>query len=258
MTVEQTRFVLASVSPTALADGARFRDTTRGAPNEARSAERVPRSAGSALERGHHHCFATAALVNAAVPHGATPLYARVAAPFVAGLCAATKHGAWVSAGGVGGGDEEDEFSGGAEKRGGADESLEKVSAVVVPPAVAAAVRASAGTAFGLVHGRLGAFERRADLEPRTLRAVCLALAVARFGVTEREARRVARRRQRTRRKNVSEDTVSSSSSPPASPFRDDAFDVAMQALRPWLAPWTTRASWAAERRALRGGRRSL
>ena len=38
MTVEQTRFVLASVSPTALADGARFRDTTRGAPNEARSA----------------------------------------------------------------------------------------------------------------------------------------------------------------------------------------------------------------------------
>ena len=259
MTVEQTRFVLASVSPTALADGARFRDTTRGAPNEARSAERVPRSAGSALERGHHHCFATAALVNAAAPHGATPLYARVAAPFVAGLCAATKHGAWVSAGGVGGGDEEDEFSGGAEKRGGADESLEKVSAVVVPPAVAAAVRASAGTAFGLVHGRLGAFERRADLEPRTLRAVCLALAVARFGVTEREARRVARRvvDNETRRENVSEDfsedTVSSSSSPPASPFRDDAFDVAMQALRPWLAPWTTRASWAAERAPFAG-----
>ena len=263
MTVEQTRFVLASVSPTALADGARFRDTTRGAPNEA---SRVPRGAGSALERGHHHCFETAALVNAAAPHGATPLYARVAAPFVAGLCAATKHGAWVCAGGVGGGDEENEFSFvGADKRGGADESLEeKVSAVVVPPAVAAAVRASAGTAFGLVYGRLGAFERRADLEPRTLRAVCLALAVARFGVTEREARRVARRvvDNETRRKNVSrdadfstKDTVddTASSSPLASPFRDDAFDATMQALRPWLAPWTTRASWAAERAPFAG-----
>ena len=263
MTVEQTRFVLASVSPTALADGARFRDAARGAPNEA---SRVARSAGSALERGHHHCFETAALVNAAAPHGATPLYARVAAPFVAGLCAATKHGAWVRAGGVGGGDEEDEFSFvGADKRSSADadESLEKGSAVVVPPAVAAAVRASAGTAFGLVYGRLGAFERRADLEPRTLRAVCLALAVARFGVTEREARRVARRvvDDETRRKNVSrrdfsfstEDTVSSSSFPLASPFRDDAFDATMQALRPWLAPWTTRASWAAERAPFAG-----
>ena len=188
-----------------VADGARRRRSLSG--HHERSAERSEkRRTGSAkrgfrARRGHHHCFETAALVNAAAPHGATPLYARVAAPFVAGLCAATKHGAWVSAGGVRGGDEEDEFSGGAEKRGGADESLEKVSAVVVPPAVAAAVRASAGTAFGLVHGRLGAFERRADLEPRTLRAVCLALAVARFGVTEREARRVARLASSTTRR---------------------------------------------------------
>ena len=106
-------------------------------------------------------------------------------------------------------------------------------------------MRASAGTAFGLVHGRLGAFERRADFEPRTLRAVCLAFAVARFGVTEREARRLARRivDDETARRNAA-----FPDSPSASPFADDAFYAALLALRPWLAPWTTRASWAAER----------
>ena len=82
---EQTRFVLASVSPTALADGARFRDTTRGAPNEASASERVP-SAGCRARRRAPPRFETAALVNAAAPPRARRRVARVAAPFVAGL----------------------------------------------------------------------------------------------------------------------------------------------------------------------------
>ena len=258
MTVEQTRAVLASATPAPLGNPKR-------------------EGGASALERGHHHGVATAALVNSAAPHGATPLYARVAAPFVAGLCAATKHGAWVKAGGVRRGatdsirgGEEEEFSGrgGELSRGAGDESGDgtglgdETAAFVVPPAMAAAVRASAGTAFGLVRGRLGAFERRADLEPRTLRAVCLALAVARFGVTEREARGVARRvvDNETLRKNaaaVSREKDGRGEASPvgdeASPFGDEAFDAAWRALRPWLAPWTTRASWAAERAPFAG-----
>jgi tetratricopeptide (TPR) repeat protein len=238
LTVEQTRAVLASATPAPL-----------GEPNG-----QMFKNSASALERGHHHCLETAAVVNAAERNGATPLFARVASPFVAGLCAATKHSAWIAAGGEATTtNEEDEFSGvfgeglrsGSESGGGAKEKERRAERVVVPPAVAAAVRASAGTAFGLVHGRLGAFERRADFEPRTLRAVCLAFAVARFGVTEREARRLARRivDDETARRNAA-----FPDSPSASPFADDAFDAALRALRPWLAPWTTRASWAAER----------
>ena len=244
-------------SPTALA-----RDTTRGAPNEARSAERV--RAGFVLRAraaGTTTVSSTAALVNAAAPHGATPLYARVAArsspdcarrPSTARGSLRARRGGSPSS--------KDEFSGGPNTW----RSPTKVSRVLRrrrAPRGCGGGRARPGHGARWCTGGSGRRARARTSNRGSLRAVCLALAGARFGVTEREARRVARRvvDNETRRKSsVSEDFSEDTCHlrrprqlrrSRTTPSAGDAGAAPVA-----VAPWTTRARGGGAR-ALRGGR---
>ena len=232
MSVEETRAVLSSATPAEL-----------GNPES---------TSNSSLDRGHHHSLEIAAVMNAVTPHGATPLYARVAAPFVTGIVSATKHGAWVKAGGFEGefGDEEAEFGGG---HPGDDTSNNpnSIDTIEVPQKIAAAILKSPGTAFGLVSGRLGGFEQKADIDHRVLRAACLCLAVTRFGVTIGELKLLTKHlldRETQRKREWELHDGSKTQSETKSPFTDALFEAALDAVTPWLSPWTDSRSWANEK----------
>ena len=201
---------VAGRSPTALAFGTPREERS----NEATRGERAAKKRTSGLARAPPQARRRRCRARRRRTRATLRARARVAAPFVAGLCAPTRARRVGRCGqprwGVA--TKRLEFSGGAAKRGPASARLRLARRRRrAPRACCGGGAPSAGTAFGLVHGRLG--RRSSDARgPRrtasTLRAVMpSALAVARAGASARA--RAAPRRARvsrfaTRRTNVS------------------------------------------------------
>ena len=168
-----------------------------------------PRRPGSTPRDSHHRGKEISEVVNAAVwPHGATPLWVRTAAGRICATVEETKHGAWVSTGAGaavdewGNAGEKDEWGNPVEApaRNDPNEAVDEV--LECPRTVARAVHDMPGTARGLFWEALDAMETRHG--DHAVAAACVAVSVARFGVTRDELRgalrcRFERERVRTR-----------------------------------------------------------
>ena len=219
-----------------------------------------PRHPGSTPRDSHHRGKEISEVVNAVWPHGATPLWVRTAAGRICATVEETEHGAWVSTGAGaavdewGNAGEKDEWGNPVEApaRNDRNEAVDEV--LECPRTVASAVHDMPGTARGLFWEALDAMETRHG--EHAVAATCVAVSVARFGVTRDELRgalrcRFERERVRVRFRPGGAAKVNES----LRKLDDGRLDAVVDDLAPWLAPWCAKEAWHAELETFEGDR---
>ena len=130
----------------------------------------------------------------------------------------------------------------------GHDEALE------CPRTVASAVHDMPGTARGLFWEALDAMETRHG--EHAVAATCVALSVARFGVTRYELRGALRCRFERERVRVRFGPGGAKGANESLRKLDDGrLDAVVDDLAPWLAPWCAKEAWHAELETFEGDR---
>ena len=219
-----------------------------------------PRRPGSTPRDSHHRGKEISEVVNAVWPHGATPLWVRTAAGRICATVEETKHGAWVSTGAGaavdewGNAGEKDEWGNPVEApaRNDPNEAVDEV--LECPRTVARAVHDMPGTARGLFWEALDAMETRHG--EHAVAAACVAVSVARFGVTRDELRGALRcrfERERVRTRFGPGGAASANES--LRKLDDGRLDAVVDDLAPWLAPWCAKEAWHAELETFEGDR---
>ena len=219
-----------------------------------------PRHPGSTPRDSHHRGKEISEVVNAVWPHGATPLWVRTAAGRICATVEETKHGAWVSTGAGaavdewGNAGEKDEWGNPVEApaRNDPNEAVDEV--LECPRTVARAVHDMPGTARGLFWEAVDAMETRHG--EHAVAATCVALSVARFGVTRYELRGALRCRFERERVRVRFGPGGAKGANESLRKLDDGrLDAVVDDLAPWLAPWCAKEAWHAELETFEGDR---
>ena len=224
-----------------------------------------PRHPGVRPKDSHHRGKEISEVVNQVEPHGPTPLWVRTAAARICAAVETTKHGAWVSTSGAGGSAVVDEWGNVGEK----DEWGNPIEAPIrdasvpgedidetleCPRTVSSKVRDMPGTARGLFWEALDAMELRHG--EHVVSSMCVAIAVARFGVTRDELHGAMRCRfERERSRNRFGPGGSGTQAESLRKLDDGRFAAALDSLDPWLAVWCAKDAWHAELETFEGDR---
>ena len=225
-----------------------------------RKALRIKRTAAAQISSNAARSWSTTVRRRSGWPHGATPLWVRTAAGRICATVEETKHGAWVSTGAGaavdewGNAGEKDEWGNPVEApaRNDPNEAVDEV--LECPRTVARAVHDMPGTARGLFWEALDAMETRHG--EHAVAAACVAVSVARFGVTRDELRGALRcrfERERVRTRFGPGGAASANES--LRKLDDGRLDAVVDDLAPWLAPWCAKEAWHAELETFEGDR---
>ena len=224
-----------------------------------------PRHPGDRPKDSHHRGKEISEVVNQVEPHGSTPLWVRTAAARICAAVETTKHSAWVSTSGAGGSSVVDEWGNVGEKDewGNPIDAPMRDASVPVedidetlecPRTVSSKVRDMPGTARGLFWEVLDAMELTHG--EHVVSAVCVAIAVARFGVTRDELHGAMRCRfERERSRNRFGPGGSGTQAESLRKLDDGRFAAALDSLDPWLAVWCAKDAWHAELETFEGDR---